>query len=73
MIFARLIRECVDLICIPICNIFNQSISQGVFPDDSKCARIAPPFKVGDRNDVNNCSPISVILAVAKVFEKNCL
>ena len=70
MIFARLIRECVVLICIPICNIFNQSRNQGVFPDDSKCARITPPFKVGDRNDVNNCSPISVILVVAKVFEK---
>ena len=26
MISARLIRECADLICIPICNIFNQSI-----------------------------------------------
>ena len=24
---ARLIRECADLICIPICDIFNQSIS----------------------------------------------
>ena len=26
-IAARLIRECADLICIPICDIFNQSIS----------------------------------------------
>ena len=28
-ISARLIRECADLICVPICHIFNQSISQG--------------------------------------------
>ena len=69
-ISARLIRECADLICIPICNIFNQSIGQGIFPDYWKCARVAPLFKAGDRNDVNNCRPISVISVVAKVFER---
>ena len=70
MISARLIRECADLICTPICNIFNQSISQGIFPDDWKCARVTPLFKAGDRNDVNNYRPISVISVVAKVFER---
>ena len=36
-ISAKFIRECADLICIPICDIFNQSISLGIFPDDWKC------------------------------------
>ena len=70
MISALLIRECADLICIPICNIFNQSIGQGIFPDDWKCARVALLFKAGDRNDVNNYRPISVISVVAEVFER---
>ena len=76
MISARLIREYKDLICIPICNIFNRSIvfnrsiGQGIFPDDWKCARVAPLFKAGDGNDVNNYRPISVISVVAKVFER---
>ena len=69
-ISGRLLRECADLISSPICNIFNQSISQGVFPDDWKSARVAPLFKQGDRDDLNNYRPISVISIVAKVFER---
>ncbi|PFX19180.1 putative RNA-directed DNA polymerase from transposon X-element [Stylophora pistillata] len=69
-ISARLIRECADLICVPICDIFNQSISQGTFPDDWKYARITPLYKQGDRGDANNYRPISVIPIMAKVFER---
>ena len=64
-ISARLIRECADLICIPISDIFNQSVSRGIFPDDWKCARVTPLFKQGDRDDLNNYRPISVISVVA--------
>ena len=66
-ISGRLLRQCADLISSPICNIFNQLISQGVFPDDWKSARVAPLFKQGDRDDLNSLRPIS---AVAKVFER---
>ena len=55
---------------MPICDIFNQSISQGTFPDDWKYARVTPLYKQGDRGDVNNYRPISVIAIVAKVFER---
>ena len=41
-ISARFVRECADLICVPICDIFNQSISQGTFPDDWKYAKVTP-------------------------------
>ena len=69
-ISVRLVRECADLICVPICDIFNQSINQGTFPDDWKYARVSPLYKQGDRGDVNNYRPISVIPIVAKAFER---
>ena len=69
-ISARLIRECADLICVPICHICNQSISQGKLPEDWKSARVTPLFKQGDRDGVNNYRPISVIPVVLQVFER---
>ena len=39
-ISARLLQDCADLIAIPLCAIFNQSLISGVFPDEWK------PFKV---------------------------
>jgi len=69
-ISARLIGECADLICVPICHIFNQFISQGKLPEDWKSARVKPLFKQGYRDDVNNYRPISVFAVVVKVFEK---
>ena len=69
-ISARLVRECADLICIPLCHIFNQSLSLGIFPEDWKCARVKPLFKQGNRDDMNNYRPISVVPVRAKVFER---
>ena len=69
-ISARLIRECADLICISICKILNCSLTTGMFPDDWKCAKVIPLFKQGSSSDMNNYRPISIISAVAKVFER---
>ena len=41
-----------------------------MFPDDWKCARVTPLFKQGERDDLNNYRPISVIPVIAKVFER---
>ena len=52
---ARLIRECLDLISASLALIFNQSVDSGIFPDESKNARITPLFKkAGSRSDPSN-------------------
>ena len=50
--------------------LFNQSISFGIVPTEWKLARVMPIFKKGKRQDLNNYRPISIIPAVAKVFER---
>ena len=69
-ISASLLRECADLIAAPLCTIFNQSIVSGIFPDEWKFSKVIPLFKQGERSDLNNYRPISVIPVVAKVFER---
>ena len=66
----RLIRECADLISPHISIIFNCCLATGVFPDDWKLVKVTLIFKQGDRSDMDNCRPISVISAIAKVFER---
>ena len=55
---------------VSLCDLFNKSLLSGIFPDDWKCARVAPLFKQGEASDLNNYRPISVISVIAKVFER---
>lgn len=49
---------------------FNFSLETNIVPSDWKIAKVTPIFKVCDRCDRNNYRPISVISAVARIFEK---
>ena len=69
-ISVRLIHECADLLVDSLCSIFNCSIATGIFPEDWKISKVIPLFKQGDRSDLNNYRPISIIPVIAKVFER---
>ena len=40
----------------------------GIYPDDWKMARVLPIFKSGEKGDLSNYRPISIISTIAKVF-----
>lgn len=48
----------------------NVCIKTSTFPDCLKIAKVTPIYKGGDRTDVGNYRPISVLPAVSKVYEK---
>ena len=67
---GRILMLSADVVSPSLTKIFNQSLIQGIYPDDWKIAKVVPVFKNGARNDLNNYRPISIISAVAKIFGK---
>lgn len=62
-------KGCSDFLCTPLVKIFNLSIINGIFPDRLKEASITPIFKSGNRNEIENYRPISVLNSLSKIFE----
>ena len=46
----RVIKECADVMCIPLAKLFTKSMSSGSLPKDWKAAHVVPIFKKGDRS-----------------------
>jgi hypothetical protein len=54
----------------PLAHIFNLSLESGVFPKMLKQCRVIPIFKAGNRLDVDNYRPISLLSSISKILEK---
>ena len=50
--------------------LINQSISQGIFPEELKLAKVLPIFKCEDEQLVQNYRPISILPFFSRVFEQ---
>ena len=61
------VKKVIHVLCHPLCNIFNSSLSKGIFPEKLKIAKVIPVFKNGSSDILNNYRPISVL----PVFSKN--
>ena len=51
-------------------DIFNHSISSGIFPDKLKVSYVIPIYKAESKLKVNNYHPISILPVKSKIFEK---
>ena len=54
----------------PLTVIFNQSLQTGIVPSVWKFSNVTPIYKRGDKSDLGNFRPISVVPVVAKLLEK---
>ena len=66
----KILRICAPHIYESLTKLFNLAIETNNIPIDWKVAKVTPIFKTGDRHDVNNYRPISVISSIARIFEK---
>ena len=66
----KTLKIIAEQIAKPLTHVFNLCISQGVFPATLKYAVVVPLHKSGDRKNLNNYRPISLLPSLSKLFEK---
>lgn len=64
------IKRCAKSLTKPLHHIFNKSLQEGIFPDAWKEALIVPIHKSGDKNEITNYRPISILIIFGKLLEK---
>ena len=66
----KILKDAVEIVSGPLTKIFNRSLDTGVFPDLWKLARVAPIFKAGQKSELTNYRPISVVSILSRLLEK---
>ena len=69
-ISIRMLKLCDSSIVKPLMLLFNNSLNQGTFPKPWKKANVTPIHKKGEKTDVLNYRPISVLPICGKIFER---
>ena len=67
---TRLLKDGDPVILACLTHIINLSFASGVMPNDWKIARVVPLFKSGNRQEMNNYRPISILPVILKIAEK---
>ena len=66
-----ILKFCSAELTEPITMLINKSLSSGIFPDEWKLAFVSPIFKSGDRQNIRNYRPISLLSGTSKVLERS--
>ena len=67
---TNFIKQIIYSILDPLCHIFNLSFSTGIVPTQLKIAKVIPIFKSGDKSNMDNYRPISLLSTFSKILEK---
>ena len=66
----KLLQKCAKYIAPDIAKLINDSFKKCIFPDDLKFAEVSSLFKRNDALNKSNYRPVSVLVALSKIYEK---
>ena len=69
LIPGRLLKECATEIAPSLMCLINLLFRLGQVPNDWKCANVVPVFKKGNKEDVTNYRPISLLNLISTIAE----
>ena len=69
-ISSKLIKQTYVPILQPLVKIINLSLETGIVPAKMKRAKVIPIFKSGDKEQIKNYRPVSLLPVFSKVLEK---
>ena len=67
---SRILKLSSPIIISPLTYICNAALNSGIFPNRLKYAIVKAIFKKGNKQDISNYRPISLLTTFSKVFEK---
>lgn len=70
LVSHNMLKNTANTINRPLKILFNMSLRNRCFPSSWKEATVIPLFKKGDRHEVSNYRPVSLISCLGKVFER---
>ena len=64
------LRMCADSLAVPLTDLFNKSMDEGVFPRLWKMSNVSPVYKKAFRYLKENYRPVSLLSCVSKIMER---
>ena len=69
-ITTKVLSSSIYYISSPLTYIINRMLSTGIFPTRLKFAEVKPLFKTGEKKNICNYRPVSLLTSFSKIFEK---
>ena len=70
LLSSKICKDAFLILTDQLVHLFNCSLNSETFPDKWKVAKILPLYKGGDRENVNNYRPVSLLPLPGKLLEK---